>query len=397
MSVVLFDPAPRSDPSPARHEEGTFDFLNRVADPYFASVRRTLDRWFERLPAHAKTSFRARMRRRGWRSGFWELYLHEMLRRLDLAVRYEPELDDSPRNPDFLIDDPAGRSCVIEAVSLDKPHEDDAAERRRAQILDALNRTTSPDFFLWLEFEAEGTEAPSVARFRPGLEAWLRGLDTEDVIRQYEEGGMEALSSYVWEDRGWRVAIWPVPKNPEARGDPNHRPVGAHGPSQAYLIDDRSVLLQAMKRKATGYGDLGRPFVIALDFHSLFGLEEEDVEGVLYGRTVDRTWLPAGHPDRIGRLRDGFWAGPGGPKHTRVSAVIVMWGLEPWTPHKAVPTLWHNPWAARPLEVPLPWCVEYRFDPESGKVAKSPSEVPPGKHLDLPAEWPTSEGPFAGR
>jgi hypothetical protein len=49
------------------------------------------------------------------------------------------------------------------------------------------------------------------------------------------------------------------------------------------------------------------------------------------------------------RHPNGFWWGPKGPRHTRVSAVLVARNIRPWHFVDREPVMWHNPWATLPM------------------------------------------------
>jgi integrase len=93
----LFDDAPRSDPSRARAQESPFQFLNRVSRPEEAAPRAILNAWFAYWPVDDREDLAARFRARDERQfygAFWELYLHEVHRRLGFAATRDPEMPD---------------------------------------------------------------------------------------------------------------------------------------------------------------------------------------------------------------------------------------------------------------------------------------------------------------
>lgn len=167
----------------------------RVPQPgervYFGRVRAVLEDWFSRLSLEVRASFRGRLRDRDrWRSAFWELYLHESLLRCGFHLDYEPRPPGTARSPDFLVHGGNG-SFYLETVSIMDPHVDQAAERRREQVTDELDKVESPNFFLWVDFESEESETPSVAKQRPKLEKWLRAKDPDEIGAQRDQPGME--------------------------------------------------------------------------------------------------------------------------------------------------------------------------------------------------------------
>lgn len=53
-------------------------------------------------------------------------------------------------------------------------------------------------------------------------------------------------------------------------------------------------------------------------------------------------------PDRPSE-ENGFWFARRGPRNQQVSAALLAKGVVPWSLVSDTPILWHNPYAARPL------------------------------------------------
>jgi hypothetical protein len=114
----------------------------------------------------------------------------------------------------------------------------------------------------------------------------------------------------------------------------------------AVVRTDESVRA-ALKEKATRYGRLDPPYVIAVnvicDYH-----ERVDILDVLFGSMrsgVART--TSGEVRILGSTRapDGLWSGEGDGKNNGVSAVLYATRLDEWTLAKTDVVLVHNPWA----------------------------------------------------
>jgi hypothetical protein len=101
----LFDETQRTDSSLGKRTETLFRGLNRVARPEFDAVRSLLESWFERFSDAGKKQLRGDFRATEPRQSlgaFWELYVHEIHRRLGYELERDPELADTSRRPDFL-------------------------------------------------------------------------------------------------------------------------------------------------------------------------------------------------------------------------------------------------------------------------------------------------------
>jgi hypothetical protein len=93
------------------------------------------------------------------------------------------------------------------------------------------------------------------------------------------------------------------------------------------------------------------PYVVAVNV--LRALWDEHIIGeALFGTPAERLRLTENGEEELERFRvgDGVWRGPDGPRNTRVSAVLLVFGLDPTTvaADGLKMVLYHNPWAGRP-------------------------------------------------
>ncbi len=184
--AFIFDQGERADARHATYSESTFASLNRMAGPSWQRVRDLIEAWFERLCDDAKPDVAARLRSgddRQFQAAFLELYCHETLLRLNYRVHCHPDVGHGRRRPDFLAESGDG-SLVLEATVAARSDKEVAASRREAQVYDAINQVHSPDFFLYVDVKEAGKSPPSAARLRPRLEAWLKALDYDAIVRR---------------------------------------------------------------------------------------------------------------------------------------------------------------------------------------------------------------------
>lgn len=122
----LFDDRERSDPRPASGSTGSFDFLDRVATPYWAAVRSLLEDWFAEFSRHAMPNetrdVRSRFRSRNGQqhqAAFWELYVFALLRHLfpSSIVAVEKHPRAAAKRPDFAVIAGLRPQLYVEAVS----------------------------------------------------------------------------------------------------------------------------------------------------------------------------------------------------------------------------------------------------------------------------------------
>lgn len=395
--LKVFEEWDRTDPQPAHHGEPLSTFLDRVAQPLFERVRSLMNDWVSSLPDEAMADVVPRLRSplaHVFRAAFWELYVHEALVRCGFDVSVHPVVDGTLKVPDFLAVRGDAR-FYVEATAAAASDAERSGDARRAQLHDEFNKTESPNFFLWLDIEAEGDANPSVKQARSDLEGWLESLEPDEVTKLIAgSGAVDAMPRFVWEGGGWALSIGAYPKSVSARGDLSLRPLGIYN-GGAEMIDDRTPLLRRMKRKSSRYGALDAPFVLAVSGFS-FTTDEQDIVDALFGSEQVTFALPPGGQEPIvrpTRAPDGLWVRQGGAGATQVSAVLFVPYIEPWEVAAKVPVLIRHPAAALPLALDCPYLRIGSVD-EAGRLTWRDPEQPIAELFELPGDWPGPEPPF---
>src|SRR5690606_23633224 len=126
-------------------------------------------------------------------------------------------------------------------------------DRRRGQIYDTLNaRVQSPSFWLSVDLVEEDVGAPSVRRHIRSLQAWLDGLDADQIQELLDSRLYEALPTFDIEDRGWVIRVKALPKSRQSRGASDGRAIGIY-PGEAGSFDIRGRIPAALEEKADRY------------------------------------------------------------------------------------------------------------------------------------------------
>jgi hypothetical protein len=202
----------------------------------------------------------------------------------------------------------------------------------------------------------------------------LKQHDPDEISLLLKNGGLSDLPRAEFAHEDWRIKFYPLPKSLGARGDTSIRPLGMMGPSEAHWVDNRTALRNAVIKKAGRYGKLGAPYFIAVNTVSQH-VDQIDVMEALFGKETYK--IPVLSNGRSGepvmeRLPDGALRGPAGPTNKRVSGVLVVKSLIPWSVGAYSPTVYHNPWAAWP-------CLEALRDLPSALPAEGTLPISPGK------------------
>ena len=390
-SLKLFDEQDRTDSAPCREGEDSYSFLNRVDTAYWAQVRDLLENFFCRYPADRSESlrrdFRARLPGRHY-AAWWELYLHELFLRLGYEITIHPVINGTERKPDFgLRRDDSNLLVEASVVFSGIAGGEERTGAAPSWMLAAFEDLENPNFFVSIhEITARGDEQLKRAEITSPIENWLAELDPDQVTREYEE--QSRFPELRIRCRGWEVELEAWPVKAEARGRPGHRVLGS-GPAMGGWVDDIGQLESKLKGKAGRYGRPEVPYVIAVLSLSGF-MERIDIAQALFGReaVVIADSEDAG---RLIRQQNGFWFRGGEPINTRVSAVLMGVGLQPWSITRATPELWGNPWAEHPLAEDWPFAVHTAL--ETGEVVYEEKDSALAALFDLPEGWPAGK-PF---
>ncbi|MGA9192245.1 MAG: hypothetical protein WBZ24_10970 [Anaerolineales bacterium] len=353
--LMVFPARSRTDNTPSGYAEAIFDYLNRSGSPEAARVRDLVEQLFAKLPLSARNEILPRLRSGDdlqHLSAFFELYLHSVLRSLKYKVTLHPTVKGTSRKPDFLVRRVFSRSFYVEATVASHMSEQDlAAERREHVVYDALNRMTSPDFWLGLEIEGAPESPPPGSVLRRRLRQWMEGIDWESLRSRYEGGDIRSLPVFEFEHDGWALRIRPIPKPANMRGQPGIRPIGVQSRSFRLSNAKKSIRV-AVTDKANAYGKLRKPLVVAVNSYGIH-TDKEDVLEALYG-SAQVVLEGHGRPKPILRTaNDGAWIGPEGIRNTRVAAVLVLGSLSEWSIAARAPTLFINPFARYQLRGPI--------------------------------------------
>ena len=393
----VFDDIVRTDSSPAAHAESSADFLNRVQGTYWDQVRQLVEDWASRLDSESFADLSKRLRspdHRQSQGAFLELYLHESFLRAGYRVEPHPVLEGTSRRPDFLATKD-GHGMYLEARSISPSDSDVARSNRLNQVYDALNQLESPNFFLWIDAEQQGTRPLPAKPLRRELERWLNSLDPDEVTQRAQNNFDEkALPSRKWARDGWIIHLEAMPKSPEARGEPGLRALGAFGGRSAGVIDEAPSIKRALSKKGSAYGTLDYPLVVALGTY-MFDSDHFHIMNALYGQSsVALQRLPDGrtipHPVRT---PDGYWSSPDGWRRQNVAGVLMVNQLQPYSIGSQIPNLWVHPDTRHELEALPTWNKATLIGTE---IQHDTPRTSPLGFFGLPSPWPAGE-PFPGR
>jgi hypothetical protein len=389
--MPLFDQIERTETRVRHQNESSFDYLNTSARPGICAIREMLERWFEHLPNSAKADIRGRFRSGDevqYESSFFELFWHELLCSSCYEVTTHPRVPNATTNPDFLASRAGVPQFYLEAT-LAMPPGDPAATRRLAELYQTLDRMASPDFFLEIQYRGSPQENVRGRALRQRLESWLEELNFDEISRLYQERNYGAVPTFTWPEHGVMLTFTPIPKGPQSRGQLGIRPIGIVAPMDMRMVRTHDDIRVALEGKATKYGVLELPLLVAVNVMDDF-CEEADLWSALFGeeqlvatQQANGRW----REDWGARAPNGAWYGREGPRNRLVSAVVVTHQLSPSNVRTRTLELIHNPWALHPMTPDSLQLVQRIICVPEGRISRH-SGVSAADLLGIPEAWP---------
>jgi hypothetical protein len=372
----LFDDIERNYHGYRGETESEFAFINRSAKPLFSRTRELLQGWFDDVKANGddKKDLKARFRSDDEKphvAAFFELYCHALLRYQSYDVEVHQSADETTsRVPDFCASRSGERLFYLESTLAADTFMDEKSQARLDNFLEGLVKLDSPNYGISMDYDEGPEHQPSSKKARQFLKEKLGQLEERAAkTSSWPSGdGIE----WEYEDGGWKVRFSPILRAPEVRGKPGQRLI-VMGTSGG-IVSPEGPLYASIKKKAAAYGNLTKPYIIAVDTLDDFA-DEHDVLDALVGKTGYRVDRNVGKVFVARNPRSGaaFRDPQGNPSNTRVSAVLVAYGVTASRlATSETPVLWHNPWAKNTLDPGLWQGPQVFINPDTFELKKRP-------------------------
>lgn len=339
---MIFGDYYRTDKSTRRSTESSFAFLDRCSWKAAQQIRELLEECLSRYPPAEQYELEARIssaREHTFASAVFELFLHESLLRQGFHLTPHPKLDHSEARPDFLVHCPDGDFYLEAVLAAERGGLDLGSRLRIDSTLDGLDDTPHPNFLVLVDYEGAPSTQPSASKLRNAVLKWLDELDPDATCSPRPR--ME------WSHEGWSLVIEAIPVKRERRGKTTRLLAGYSG--EGGISDGWTGIRDAVKHKTSKYGDLDKPFLIAVNYGSVF-LDQIDELQALYGQ--EQILVSIHDPQRdskLTRIPNGAWHGRSGPTGRRASGAWIFKGLNQYNAASCSQAIYANPWAKHEL------------------------------------------------
>lgn len=309
-------------------------------DPPLVALREEFLAWLAEVPEPHRVDLSARLRSeddRAHLSARLELFVHHYLCWNGWEVQVHPQVAHSSNHPDFLAEK-GDAKVVVECRSIFDQLAIAQQDQRLRQLADETSTRLGRTVIL--HPLSDLPQSIPVRRIR----TWIQ--------RQHFLGdGTDCLEFDFWDDHqgrhyGVRVIL-------PRLSDGGESVTGVHGiMSQVQAITNAQQLRDALQEKASKYGTLDVPYVIAVSGETRFPMTRKHEVDALFG---DRVWNIRRHgPVMVTETRNpnGLFTSHQNdvPEYSEVSAVLVYrfkWLDEG---HENRIHIYHNPYAGKPID-----------------------------------------------
>ncbi len=360
---MIFSQNIRTNTSPKSYTESIFLYLDRSARPEYGRIRALIEDWCNRTPEAERHEFIQRITsgdNLAFHSAFLELYTHELLLTTRHLVVFHPELTGTSKRPDFLATDPNGNKLIVECtVATEDSDADRAAQARLNMLYDSINQVNCDDVFLDLRIAGVPNTPVSGRRWRREIQRWVDSLDYETLLAMGPVPNDPELPRLDLNHDGLHVTIKPILKKPEARGK-GQRPIGLQS-FEGCMVTSHNEIRETIRDKAGRYGTPTCPYVVVVNCLGELA-DEEEIHSAMFGHS-------------------GIWHNADNPTHTRVSAVLALHHLLPWSIAVSSARLFQNHHAAFPYSGALATLPQTTYN---SKI----DGIHPREAMDIDSNWP---------
>lgn len=277
---MLFESVEQME-GPIKKRETTFEFLQRGGRKEAVEIRKWMESWFRKIPHKMRLNLESRLKGNysQFLSAFFEIEIHEMLRRLDYCVEFEPSISETRKQIDFFAQQ-EGQGFYIEATVCGIGQSELIGNSNENDVVEKIkNKLGSIHSDIWLEATGELEASLRQERVIKPFHDLLNRYTADEVREIYSRCGELGMPYIKIKREGWILKGKLMPcASSYSQGQ-------IWGPLRSGAIDGATPMLRALCRKTEDWKkiDFGsQPFLIAINVcHPEFLWE--DVENVLFG------------------------------------------------------------------------------------------------------------------
>lgn len=315
------EPAERADMSPRENNENRYEFLNTSGRKNVFKIRQRLETYFNLYPKNEREEMKSRLKtEEHFDSTLFEMFLYYQLKNDNFEIELHPDLKETNNKPDFLLTKKNKQIYLEAKVDHNKSFEKSKRDKVEKVIKDVINRFSIGNYRLVLEdLTVKSSNSPSVKGFKKSIKEKIEKLDKTKEIQSTNKKS----ASYVYEDNNLRIKykVFVVPTNYK-----DNRSIQIDAAAEAVWVNSGVSLRKSLSEKASRYGEMNAPFIIAINCLDLF-IDQEEVEIGLFGDKKSKVFLNNDSGELIVKENyhenNGFFSNTNPNKNNHVSAVLI--------------------------------------------------------------------------
>lgn len=321
--TMLFDDTSDRIKGPSDNNENSFNYYHKSDRYDIRIIRETLENWFFEYPELEQKELKNRFKK-DFDSAFFELFLHQLFRKLGYQIIIHPELKNSTKRPDFLIIKEESRTYVEAKICYDKTKEEMAFDRRQNEFYDQFNKVRVKGFLLRIEkLNFITAHQPRVKELIALIEYEVKKLDPVQMTSDIEKYGFDVIPRIKFKNKDFEIIVQPMPLKKSKKDKVSKNPIGML-PIETYVGGGEESLRQSIIKKAKRYGKFEIPYLVCINALGVKMSGMFDVENVIWG-SLQYTFStdPNNIDTKLTRKSDGIFFSSGKPQFSNVSGILV--------------------------------------------------------------------------
>lgn len=375
-----------------RNQGSEYDFLNSSPRPSVERIRVLIEEWYSHYPTEEKERLKTSFISRDnitHEAAFFELFCHELLLRHGFTVELHAR-DSNQRAKDFKA---IKESDTLELEACVCTDEDEFSSEKKTlgTITDFLDEHAFvPGFRYAIDLKKKGKKLPGLRNLADEIVKWAKSFDRKALRTDLEDNRIDLMPSRLFVQDEWEIEIMLLPRPDDETDFVGFKQSIGIGPFHTALLHHDKALRNSLTRKSHHYAEYSYPYIIAICTSFSFPTHDEidifqallGTEKIIFNVRISET--------RLSRKPDGLWNGPLGPRHKKVSAVLIANNLKCWNICTANLKLYINPYAENPIKYDLLRLDKCYWQQESGEIIQEKGE-PLNVLFGLEPEWPGNE------
>lgn len=347
----LFEDKLRNTIEHKTSSKAMFTYLDESSHSKAEYLRKLLNRFFETFnlnstPEETKEIYqRIKSNNDEFHSAFFELMIHFILINQGYELEIHPTLDNCSKKPDFLVKHKNGENFYLELVTV----QDVSGCKHIEQVNDVFFQNQHDNFCVITEHNnGQMNSSPKVKDLRNKIFTWLDNLDPDtELLRDKNH-----LSSMKWEHDDFSINIkaFPLSKDQRAKGLCLFN--GSISPER--IITTEQNLIKSLKKKATKYGSINIPFIIAVALSPReysFPLTKNIQLQTLFGK--QSIYYNKNSDSKLKYSGNSLWLHNNKPQNTKNSGIWFFDFPSIFSLPELRTNLYLNPWATHQLKSSL--------------------------------------------